>query len=189
MMARFVLHTGRLVTPSRTFAWSANSLRNNSPRSAVSRNRPLRHGRAGALALRRRKHHCSLTSSTSRWSSSLGTARGCFRGLSLAPNHGPLRMQHDDDGTGNGSIGLNRTQRSFRSKAHPAKRDADEASGCRLSPERKAHRASFNGEYEITAKSLIELLPNAVGAVDVDDVCRQQVFLANLLASPYVRLN
>lgn len=99
-------------------------------------------------------------------------------------------MQHDDDGTRYGSFGINRTQRSLRSKDHPTERYADEVSGCRRAPQREAHRKAFNGEYEVTAESLVGLLPDAIlKDVDVDDVCRQQVFLANLLTSPYVRVN
>lgn len=99
-------------------------------------------------------------------------------------------MQHDDDGTRYGSHGINRTQRSLRSEDRPARKHVDEVSGCRRSPQREADRKAFNGEYEVTAESLVGLLPDAVlRNVDVDDVCRQQVFLANLLTSPYVRLN
>ena len=98
-------------------------------------------------------------------------------------------MQHNDDGTRNGVRSLNRTQRSARPKDHSARGNVDEVSGCKRAPQREAHRASFNGEYEITAESLIGLLPDAVlGNVDIDDVCRQQVFLANLLSSPYVKV-
>lgn len=99
-------------------------------------------------------------------------------------------MQHDDDGTGHGSISFNRTQRSFRSEAHSAKQHADEVSGCRLTPQRETDRTPLPVEYEVTAESLIRLLPDSVvKPVSVDDVCRQQMFLANLLASPYVRVN
>lgn len=99
-------------------------------------------------------------------------------------------MQHDDDGSRHGTVRFNRTQRSLRAQAHPAKRDADEVSGCRSYPQREVNRKTFNGEYNITAQSLVELLPDAnLGSVDIDDVCRQQVFLANLLTSPYVRFN
>ena len=188
-MARFVPHTAPSAMPSRTYAPSGSLPKSNWARKSALLSPLLRLGRAVELAPRLRRHRCSLKSSTFRWSSSSGIESGCSQELSLAPNHGPLRMQHDDDGTGSGSISLNRTQRSIRPKAHPAEQHADEVSGCRRSPERKAHREAFTGEYAITAESLIGLLPDAVlRDVDVDDVCRQQVFLANLLTSPYVRL-
>ncbi len=99
-------------------------------------------------------------------------------------------MQHDDDGTRYGSFSVNRTQRSLRTEDGAARRHVDEVSGCRRAPQREAHRASFNGEYKVTAESLVGLLPDAILTdVDVDDVCRQQVFLANLLNSPYIAIN
>lgn len=188
MTARFELPTARSATPSRTYVLSDSLPRTSWQRSAALRSLPLRPGRAVELARRRRRQRYSLTSSTSRWSSFSGTASGCSP--NSASSHGPLHMQHDDDGTGRGSVSLNRTQRSPRSKEHAAKRNDNEASGCRRSPEREAHRKAFNGEYEVTAESLIGLLPDAViRDVTVDDVCRQQLFLANLLTSPYVRIN
>lgn len=189
-MVRSVLPMEPSATPLGTSDWSGSLPRNNWRRSATSRNPPLLPGRAVEPVRRRRRLRCSLTSSTSRWSSSSVIARGCSKGQSLAPKHGPLRMQHDDDGTRRGSVSLNRTQRSVRSKGHSAKQHVDEVSGCRRSPQREAHRATFNGEYEVTAESLVGLLPDAViKDVSVDDVCRQQLFLANLLTSPYVRVN
>lgn len=99
-------------------------------------------------------------------------------------------MQHDDDGTRYGSFGLNRTQRSPRQEDRTAGRHADEVSGCKRAPQREAHRASFNPEFEITAESLVGLLPDAsLLGVNVDDVCKQTLFLANLVSSPYVHIH
>lgn len=97
-------------------------------------------------------------------------------------------MQHNDDGFGSGTVRINRTQRSVRAQDHSARRNADEASGCKRIVEREAHRARFSSE-ELTAEALVGLLPDAyLKHVKVDDVCRQTLFLANLISSPYVHL-
>lgn len=98
-------------------------------------------------------------------------------------------MQHNDDGTRHRVVRLDRTQRSLRAKAHPAEQHANEVSRCQLSPERATQRPSFNPHYTPSAEELIGLLPDAeVNDVKVDDVCRKTLFLANLIGSPYVRL-
>lgn len=98
-------------------------------------------------------------------------------------------MQHNDDHTRGRVVRLDRTQRSARPQGNPAGRHADEVSGCKRSPEREAHRPSFNPDIEVTAESLIGLLPDAkVTNRSIDDVCRQTLFLANLVSSPYVRV-
>lgn len=106
-------------------------------------------------------------------------------------SHGrSLRMQHDDNGTRNRVVRLHRTQRSLRTQDHPAERNADEVSRCVVSPEREAIRQAVNSEYEPTVEQLIGLLPDAtVSNVNVNDVCKKTLFLANLLSSPYVRLS
>lgn len=99
-------------------------------------------------------------------------------------------MQHDDDGTGSGAVRLNRTQRSPRSKGHAARGNADEVSGCKRSPEREAYRKAFNPEFEITANSIVELLPDSIVTnMSIDDICRQTLYLANLVGSPYVQVH
>jgi hypothetical protein len=96
-------------------------------------------------------------------------------------------MQHNDDGSRGGAVRLDRTQRSARAQGHPAGKHVDEVSGCKRSPQREAHRATFNPEYEVTVESLIGLLPDPIIThLSVDDVCRQTLFLANLVSSPYV---
>lgn len=98
-------------------------------------------------------------------------------------------MQHDDDRPRNRVIRLDRTQRSLRTQDHPTERHADEVSGCKRSPEREAHRETFNPDYVVTPESLIGLLPDAkVTNRSVDDVCRQTLFLANLVSSPYIKV-
>ena len=98
-------------------------------------------------------------------------------------------MQYNDDGTRNRVVRLDRTQRSLRAKAHPAEQHANEVSRCVLSPEREAQRPSFNPNYTPSAEDLIGLLPDTeVTGIKVDDVCRKTLFLANLIGSPYVRL-
>lgn len=109
---------------------------------------------------------------------------------SVTPHRGPLRMQHDDNRTGRRIVRINRTQRSLRTQDHPTERYADEVSRCVISPERKAIRQTLNTDFEPTAESLIGLLPDAeIPGVKVDDVCRRTLFLANLIGSPYVRIN
>ncbi len=99
-------------------------------------------------------------------------------------------MHHNDDGTRGRVVRLDRTQRSPRSKAHPTGRYVDEVSGCKLSPQREADQQGFNPSYEPTVEQLIGLLPDAkIANLNVNDVCRKTLFLANLLSSPYVRLH
>jgi len=96
-------------------------------------------------------------------------------------------MQHNDDGSRGGAVRLDRTQRSARTQGHAAGKYADEVSGCKRSPQREAHRATLNPEYEVTVESLLGLLPDPIIThLSVDDVCRQTLFLANLVSSPYV---
>ncbi len=98
-------------------------------------------------------------------------------------------MQHNDDGTRGRVVSLNRTQRSARSKSDTARIHVDEVSGCKRVVEREAHRASFNPELEVTAESLVGLLPDPIIThLTVDEVCKQTIFLANLLSSPYARV-
>ena len=98
-------------------------------------------------------------------------------------------MQHNDDRPRNRVVRLDRSQRGRRQEDHPAGRAGDEVSRCQLSPEREAHRSSFNPNFEPTTEQLIGLLPDAtLPGVKVSDVCKKTLFLANLLGSPYVRL-
>lgn len=99
-------------------------------------------------------------------------------------------MQHNDDGTRGGVVRLDRTQRSARTQGHSAGRHVDETSGCRRLTQREVDREAFNPEYEVTAESLVGLLPDAVIThLTVDDVCRKTLFLANLVGSPYVHVH
>lgn len=98
-------------------------------------------------------------------------------------------MPDHDDRTRGRVVSLNRTQRSPRSEGDTARRHVDEVSGCKRSPEREAHREAFNPEYEVTAESLVGLLPDPIIThLSVDDVCKQTLFLANLISSPYVKV-
>ena len=99
-------------------------------------------------------------------------------------------MQHNDDGFGNGAVRLNRTQRSARAQGHSARKHADEVSGCKRITEREAHREAVARQDELSAETLVGLLPDAAFLrVNVDDVCKQTLFLANLVGSPYVELH
>lgn len=99
-------------------------------------------------------------------------------------------MQHNDDGSRGGAVRLNRTQRSPGAQSHSARSHADEVSGCKRAPQREAYRTSFNPEFKVTAESLVGLLPDAAFLrVDVDDTCKQTLFLANLVSSPYVSIH
>lgn len=98
-------------------------------------------------------------------------------------------MQHNDDGTRNGVRRLNRTQRSARQKDYSARGNADEVSGCKRVVEREAHRTVINPGEQVTAEHLIGLLPDPIIThLSVDEVCRQTLFLANLVSSPYVKV-
>lgn len=98
-------------------------------------------------------------------------------------------MQHNDDGTRGGVVRLDRTQRSARSQGHSTRQHADEVSGCKRIVEREAHRASFDPHLDVSPESLVGLLPDPVIThLSVDEVCKQTLFLANLVGSPYVHL-
>lgn len=99
-------------------------------------------------------------------------------------------MQHNDNGTRGGVVRLHRVERNARSQSRTASRHADEASGCKRLIEREAHRAPFNPDIEVTAESLVNLLPNPIITdLTVDQVCKQTLFLANLVGSPSVELS
>lgn len=92
-------------------------------------------------------------------------------------------MQHNDDGFGYGSFGVHRTQRSPRQEDHPTRHHADEASGCRRSPEREAHRAAVSQKLPpVRVDEILKRLPNAILThLSIDDVCRETMLLVNLL--------
>lgn len=99
-------------------------------------------------------------------------------------------MQHNDDGSRRGPVRLDRTQRSARPKDYSTGRHADEVSGCKRLTQREVDRETFNPEYEVTAEHLVGLLPDPIVThLSADDVCRQTLFLANLLGSPYVHVH
>jgi hypothetical protein len=94
-------------------------------------------------------------------------------------------------GVGNSTRRINRTQRSPGAEGYSTGGDADEVARCIRAAERKAYRKAVAQQPPpLPPQFFVDRLPNPIiRDLSVDDVCREMLYLADLLAMDNVYIS